>query len=61
MASGHSPWDPAILNFAIQELRREFPTTPADRIVQAVGMAARTVEPAVGRVVLLQRARESLG
>lgn len=42
------------------ELLREFPRLDAERVVQAVNLAAQTVKPVAGRVVLLQKARERL-
>lgn len=59
-ADGQKLWDSSQLNFAIQELRREYPGTQAEQIMQSVGLAASSLEPTVGRVALLQRARERL-
>lgn len=42
-------WNPAVLNSAVMELRRESPRLPAERIVQAVNVAAQGIEPKAGR------------
>lgn len=59
-ANGQTRWDAAALNFAIQELRREFPAFRTDVIVQAVGWVASGLRPESGRVVLLRRIRDHL-
>jgi hypothetical protein len=58
--NGEAMWEPMILNHAVMELLREFPKMDAERVVQAVNVAAQTVKPVVGRVVLMQKARERL-
>lgn len=50
-----------MLNYAVRELRREFPQVPAERILHAIDVTARIVSPAAGSVALLQRSRERLG
>jgi hypothetical protein len=53
-------WPAEDLNFALTELRREFSTLAAERIVRAVETATRQVSIAQSRVRLLQCAREAL-
>jgi hypothetical protein len=59
-SAGNTVWSPDVLNYAVGELRREFPQQPLDRIVNSINFAARTVRSDQGQVRLLQRAREGL-
>ena len=53
----NEPWPDGDLDFAVAELKREFPNVPATRLSAAVGSAARAVPATEGRVRLLQAAR----
>jgi hypothetical protein len=53
-------WQPEDLNFATDQLAREFPIVAKDRVTAAVNSAAPFVAPAEGRVQLMRWAREFL-
>jgi hypothetical protein len=53
-------WPKRDMEFATNQLSREFPTVPPDRVTMAVNSAAPFVTLADGRVELMRRAREFL-
>ncbi len=56
--SQHAPWMFEDMMFAVEQIAQEYTALARDRVTAAVNSAVALVSPSVGRVRLLQCARE---